>query len=236
MREWDCLLTADYVLLLKQGEFVVEQNKSLGIKNGQIDFIGDLKPEHKAAKNFIFKDHLLSPGLINTHTHLPMSLFRGLADNIPLQDWLNEYIFPLENQFVDESFVKAGTLLSSLELIRSGITSFCDMYFYNESIAQAVKAAGLRGLIGIAIPSVEKDWHLWKDKFSQLKEVYRDYSKIQFAFAPHAPYTVSPDILKDIGEFAKAKKAPILIHASESEWETKRDSKTIRQNSHQASS
>ena len=152
-KKWDFLLTADYVLLYEKGEFVVHPHKALGIKDNTIDFIGNSSPLLKAKKTYHFKNHLLCPGLINTHTHIPMSLFRGLADNIPLKQWLEEYIFPLENKFVDEDFVRVGSLLSAMELIRSGTTTFCDMYFYNQAIAQVADVSGLRGVIGVGIPT-----------------------------------------------------------------------------------
>ena len=229
-KEWDFLLTGDYVLLFKNGEFVVERNKSLGIKEGVIDFIGEMPNSAEVKKKYHFKDHLLCPGLVNTHTHIPMSLFRGLADNIPLKKWLEDYIFPLENQFVDRDFVRVGSLLSAAELIKSGTTTFCDMYFYNDAIAKAQAISGLRGFLGLAIPSVEKDWPKWKEKITQLSQAYKNNAKVNFALAPHAPYTVSPEILQDIGLFAKENHHPILIHVSESLWEQeeikKRYSKT----------
>ena len=218
-KKWDFLLTADYVLLYEKGEFVVHPHKALGIKDNVIDFIGDSSPLLKAKKTYHFKNHLLCPGLINTHTHIPMSLFRGLADNIPLKQWLEEYIFPLENKFVNEDFVRVGSLLSAMELIRSGTTTFCDMYFYNQAIVQVADVSGLRGVIGVGIPSVEKDWSDWKNKISQFIETYKDNFRVKFALAPHAPYTVSSEILKDIGAFAKEKNYPLLIHVSESLWE-----------------
>ena len=218
-KEWDFLLTADYVLLYENRQFVVHSNKALGIKDNVIDFIGDSSPSLKAKKTYHFKNHLICPGLINTHTHVPMSLFRGLADDIPLKQWLEEYIFPLENQFVDKEFVRVGSLLSAMELIRSGTTTFCDMYFYNQAIADVVDVSGLRGVIGVGIPSVEKDWSDWKSKVSKFIKEYKDSSRVQFALAPHAPYTVSSEILKNVGNFAKEKNYPIVIHVSESLWE-----------------
>ena len=220
MKEWDYLLTSDHVLLYKNKEFIVEHNKTLGIKGDTIEFIGESPPKYtKAKKTYHFKNHLLCPGLVNTHTHISMSLFRGLADNIPLKKWLENYIFPLEGQFVDENFVKVGALLSAAELIKSGTTSFYDMYFYNDAVARALDVSGLRGLIGIAIPSVEEDWPDWKNKISKLNQTYKNNSRVEFALAPHAPYTVSPEILKDIGTFAKTESHPIVIHVSESLWE-----------------
>ncbi|MCY4513413.1 MAG: amidohydrolase, partial [Bdellovibrionales bacterium] len=166
-----------------------------------------------------FKNHLLSPGLVNTHTHVPMSLFRGLADNLPLKEWLENYIFPLEGQFVKEDFISAGTRLSALEFIRTGVTTFCDMYFYNQVLAEAVDQSGLRGIIGVGVPSVEKDWKEWKRKARDLKDSYKNNPKIHAAIAPHAPYTVDSEVLAQTGEFAKSENFLLTIHVSESAWE-----------------
>ena len=191
-KKWDFLLIADYVLLYEKGGFVVRSNKAIGIKNNVIDFIGENSPLLKAKKTYQFKNHLLCPGLINTHTHIPMSLFRGLADNIPLKQWLEEYIFPLENKFVDENFVRVGSLLSAMELIRSGTTTFCDMYFYNQAIAEALDTSGLRGFIGVPLPSVEKEWMNWKDKITQLWQNLSKQFPYPFCFGPSCPlYSLS---------------------------------------------
>ena len=237
MRAFDTLLVCDHVLiytsnpssdssthpssqaLLPSKRFTVEKDKAVGVIEGRIAFVGDITEDLKAKKTYHFKNHLLSPGLVNTHTHVPMSLFRGLADNLPLKEWLENYIFPLENQFVKEDFISAGTRLSALEFIRTGVTTFCDMYFYNQTLAEAVDQSGLRGIIGVGVPSVEKDWKEWKRKTLDLKDSYKKNPKIYAAIAPHAPYTVDSEVLAQTGEFAKSENLLLTIHVSESSWE-----------------
>lgn len=216
---FDTVLAADKILLYKNDEFVVEDDITVGITNGSIEFIGKPSSNLKSKQNIELKNHLLLPGLVNTHTHLPMSLFRGLADNLPLIKWLENYIFPLEGALLDKNFIGLGTRLSAVELIKSGVTTCCDMYFYNKSVAEAVDVAGLRALIGVAVPSVEKDWQQWKQKTLDLQKQYKNNSRIQAALAPHAPYTVSSDVLKQMGDFSKKENLFLSIHASESQQE-----------------
>ena len=221
MKEYDIILKCDKVLMFKNNEFVCVSNKTIGIEKDKIAFIGDFNDKLKAKKTYDLKNHLVLPGFVNTHTHLAMSLFRGLADNKSLTVWLNDYIFPLEAQLVKEDFVRLGTKLSAVELIRSGITTCCDMYFYNKTIAEALDQTGLRALVGIGVPSVEKDWKQWKQKALALREQFKDHSRISIALGPHAPYTVDSKILSEMAEFAKKENIFVTIHVSESEWEQK---------------
>ena len=218
-QKYDSLLLCDRILIYKDNEFICEFNKALGIKNGKIVYLGDFTPQLKANITYELKNHLVMPGFVNTHTHLAMSLFRGLADNLALKVWLKDYIFPLENRFVTKDFVKIGTQLSLIELIRSGITTCCDMYFYNKVIAETLDQSGLRGLVGIAIPSVEKDWTEWKQKSLSLKDQFSDHPRVSIALAPHAPYTVESKTLSDIASFSKEESLFLTIHVSESQWE-----------------
>lgn len=239
MQEYDSLLLCEKILLYKDQQFVLEEHKAIGIKKGQIAFIGDVPQQGdrlKAKKVYNFKNHLISPGFVNTHTHMPMSLFRGLADNLPLQTWLKDYIFPLERGLLTESFVRTGTNLAMLELIRSGVTCVYDMYFYNKAIAQALDLAGLRGIVGVGVPSVEKDWQDWENKTFTLRNHYKNHQKILIGLAPHAPYTVEPKILEKLGAYSHSENLPLMIHVSESKWEQneikKRYNKTPIQHLH----
>ena len=219
MREYDILLKCDKILIYKNNEFVCESNKVLGVQDSKIAFIGDFNNQLKAKKTYDLKNHLILPGFVNTHTHLAMSLFRGLADNKSLTVWLNDYIFPLEAELVKEDFVKIGTKLSAVELIRSGITTSCDMYFYNKAIAETLDQAGLRALVGVSVPSVEKDWPQWKQKSLALRDQFKNHPRVSIALAPHAPYTVDSKTLSEMAEFAKAENLFLTIHVSESQWE-----------------
>ena len=138
---------------------------------------------------------------------------------------------PLEKKLIDEQYIAIGTRLSALELIKSGVTTFADMYFYNHIIAQSIDEAGLRGVIGVAIPGIEKDSENWDNKTKELIKKYKEHPRLSFAFAPHAPYSVSPELLQEIGEKSRADNIPIIIHVSESLWEQNEIKKTIQQNS-----
>ncbi len=180
---------------------------------------------------YCFKKHLLCPGFVNTHTHLPMSMFRALADDLPLKEWLEHYIFPLENQFMTSQSISAGAMLSAMELIKAGITTVCDMYFHSHALAKAVDKAGLRAVIGVGIPDVQntkKNTLSWKEIVQDLKNTYKNNPRIHAALAPHAPYTVSPNELKDIGKFSRAENVPISIHVAETKWEQKEIYKKYR--------
>ncbi len=236
MQEYDSLLLCDKILICKEDEFVLESNRAVGLQQGRISYLGGPSSSLKAKQTYHLKNHLVCPGFVNTHTHLPMSLFRGLADNLSLKVWLEDYIFPLEEGLVKEDFVRAGTKLSLVELIRSGITSCYDMYFYNKAIAEVLDESGLRGIVGLGVPSVEKDWMEWRKKTLDIKNLFKDHPRVHIGIAPHAPYTVEPKTLLEIGEFSKSENLPLVIHVSESVWEQeeikKRYNKTPVQHLH----
>lgn len=215
----DTLILADKVLLYQKDRFVLSPLQVVGVKDSKIVFIGEPCSSLKAKKSIRLKNHLLMPGLINSHTHLPMSLFRGLADDLPFQQWLEDFILPLERCVLKPQLIQTGTALSALELIRFGVTTCCDMYFYNQDIAFVLNQSGLRAFVGVAVPSVEKDWDQWGQKALQLKKDYKNSSRIKVALAPHAPYTVDSKTLKSIGEFCKKEDMLLSIHVSESLWE-----------------
>ena len=218
-QEYESFLLCDKILIYKNHKFVLESAKAIGIKGGKIAYVGEISPHLKSKHTYHLKNHLVCPGLINTHCHLAMSLFRGLADNLPLVNWLEDYIFPLEKNLVKEDFVKTGTELSLIELIRSGVTCCYDMYFYNQAVAEALDQSGLRGVVGVGVPSVEQDWKEWKKKTLTLKADLKNHPRVNVALAPHAPYTVEPHMLSEMGETSKSEDIPLVIHVSESEWE-----------------
>ena len=219
MQEYETLLLCDKILIYKDNEFVLESNKTVGIKQGRIVYLGDPSSELKAKTTYHLQNHLICPGFVNTHTHLPMSLFRGLADNLSLKVWLENYIFPLEGALVKEDFVRAGTELALVELIRSGVTCCYDMYFYNQAIVETLDKSGLRGIVGVAVPSVEEDWKEWKKKTLNLHSQFKNHPRVKVGLAPHSPYTVEPNTLLEMGEFSKSENLPLVIHVSESKWE-----------------
>lgn len=169
--------------------------------------------------------HVVMPGLVNAHTHLPMSLLRGLADDAPLQQWLHEIIFPLEANLADEEFCKTGTSLSLLEGIRYGTTTFGDMYFHQGAIADVALQSRVRAVLGEAIldfPSPDNpkaDANVAFRMIDELRFRLKDSEKVEVACGPHAPYTCSDSTLRRANDFALEKGLKILIHVSENETE-----------------
>ena len=197
-------------------------NYSIVIHDGRIH---DLQPKQDILDKYTsdveinLDNQLLIPGLINTHTHSPMSLMRGLADDLHLMDWLNNHIWPTEQKHVSAEFVFDGSLLACAEMIRSGTTCFNDMYFFPEETARAVEHSGMRaklGLILIDFPSAwAKDADEYLSKGIELHDQLHNNSLISTAFAPHAPYTVSDEPLKRISTYAEELDIPIHMHIHE---------------------
>jgi 5-methylthioadenosine/S-adenosylhomocysteine deaminase len=167
---------------------------------------------------------VVMPGLVNTHTHAPMVLYRGLADDLALMDWLNNYIFPAEAKTVSPEFVRAGTRLAALEMIESGTTTFADMYYFEEEIARETKLAGLRGVLGeTVIQFPVADAKTPADALARAEtfiKTYRHDSLITPAVAPHAIYTNDGPTLIAARELSKKYDVPTLIHVAETESET----------------
>jgi len=164
--------------------------------------------------------HIVMPGLINTHTHAPMVLFRGLADDLALTEWLNKYIFPAEARMVSPEFVRAGTRLAALEMIRSGTTTYADMYYFEEEIARVTSDAGLRGVLGqtiiqfpVADAKTPADGLARAERFVN---AFKDHPLITPAVAPHAMYTLDGPTLRAARDLALRLGVPTIIHLAES--------------------
>lgn len=195
---------------------------SIAIHEGRIQDLlpkQDILDKYSADVEVELDNHLLIPGLINTHTHSPMSLMRGLADDLPLMDWLNNHIWPTEHKHVSAEFVLDGSLLACAEMIKSGTTCFNDMYFFPEITTRAVEQAGMRAKIGLILIDFPSAWAGDADEYLakgiELHDQLRDNSLISTAFAPHAPYTVSDDPLKRIATYAEELDIPVHIHLHE---------------------
>jgi 5-methylthioadenosine/S-adenosylhomocysteine deaminase len=169
--------------------------------------------------------HVVMPGLINTHTHAPMTLFRGLADDLALMDWLNNYIFPAEAKMVSPEFVRAGTRLAALEMIQSGTTTFADMYYFEEEVAKETRAAGLRGVLGeTVIQFPVADAKTPADGLARAEafiKAFKGDPLITPAVAPHALYTNDGPTLKAARELSLRYGVPTLIHLAETRDEVK---------------
>jgi 5-methylthioadenosine/S-adenosylhomocysteine deaminase len=168
---------------------------------------------------------VVMPGLINTHTHAPMVMYRGLADDLALMEWLQKYIFPAEAKTVSPAFVRAGTRLAALEMIQSGTTTYADMYYFEEEIAKETKAAGLRGVLGQTIIQFPvADAKTPADGLARTEafiKAWKDDALITPAVAPHAMYTLDGPTLMACRELARRYNVPTIIHLAETQAETR---------------
>jgi len=170
-------------------------------------------------------DHLLLPGFINMHTHSPMTLLRGYADDLDLQTWLGEHIWPAEQEFVGPSFVADGARLAVAEMLRAGTTCFNDMYFYPKEVARVCQEAGIRASIGVPLIEHEAFGAIDLDSyFSEGRELHEQWQSeplLNFTFAPHAPYTVTDRTLRIIERLSLQLDIPVHLHLLETAWDIK---------------
>lgn len=223
----DLIVEGQHLLTMEEGRSVIPDG-AVAVKGGVIVAVGtsaDILSEYEADEVLGGKDRVLMPGLINGHTHAAMVLFRGLADDLDLMTWLTRYIFPMEGEFVDEAFVDVGMRLACHEMIRSGTTTFVDMYFYPDISAKVVDECGLRAILGapmIDFPS--PGFQGWDDSFAEgvaFAERWKGkHERITPALAPHAPYTVVPEHLSAALKAAKEADIAITMHLAEDRSET----------------
>jgi 5-methylthioadenosine/S-adenosylhomocysteine deaminase len=180
---------------------------------------------YRARDSIDARGAVVMPGLINTHTHAPMVLYRGLADDRALMDWLQKYIFPAEAKTVNPAFVRAGTRLAALEMIRSGTTTYADMYYFEEEIARVTRAAGLRGVLGQTIIKFPApDAKTPEEGLSRTERFIKEFASddlIVPAVAPHAIYTLEAETLKSARELANRQHVPVILHLAETQDEVK---------------
>ncbi len=221
----DTLISARWIIPIEPAKQVLEHH-SIAIRQGRIvDLLAttDADALYNAAEHIQLHQHVLTPGLINLHTHAAMSLMRGLADDLPLMTWLKDHIWPAETKHLAPAFVKDGTLLACAEMLRGGITCFNDMYFFPEATAQAVDQAGLRATLGILAlefpTSYAADADDYLRKGLEARDIYRDHPQLKFSMAPHAPYTVSDKSFEKMLMLAEQLDIPIHLHAHETQDE-----------------
>ena len=222
----DLIIAADYVVTMDDKDTVIE-NGAIAIDNGEIvaiDATDSIDKRFQARNRISGSNRVLMPGLINGHAHSAMTIFRGIADDSSLVDWLMNYIFPAEIRFVDENFVRVGTQLACLEMIKGGTTSFVDMYFHPKEVATVVDECGLRALVGASIIEQESGYTKNFDDAMTKAESFVDEwknknSRITPALAPNATFTITPENLKIVRERANLLGVPVAIHFSESQGE-----------------
>ncbi|HVF48879.1 MAG TPA: amidohydrolase [Pyrinomonadaceae bacterium] len=221
----DLLVRGGVVVTMDATRRVIEDG-AVAIARGRIVEVGPtdvLARKYPARRVIDARGRAVIPGLVNGHTHVPMTLFRGLADDLDLNEWLTKYIFPAEAKNVTEAFVRAGTRLGLAEMIRGGTTTYCDMYYFEDAIADETARAGMRGVLGetvIDFPVADNKTHeeamAYTERFIRK---WRGHALITAAIAPHAPYTVSAEHLKNVRALSDRTGAPIIIHVAETRKE-----------------
>ena len=206
--------------MIPDGAVAIDGDKIVAV--GPAD---EIAAKYQAADRIDARGQVILPGLINTHTHAPMVLYRGLADDLALMDWLQKYIFPAEAKTVSPDFVRIGTRLAALEMIESGTTTFADMYYFEDDIAEVTHEAGLRAVLGQSVIQFPvADAKTPEEALARAEafiKKWKDDPLVTPAVAPHAPYTVAPATLKAARELANKYGVPLLIHLAETRDEVK---------------
>jgi 5-methylthioadenosine/S-adenosylhomocysteine deaminase len=221
----DLLIVGGTVVTMNAKREVIEDG-AIAIKDGEIELVGkraDVLAQVLPKRTISAAGKIIIPGLINGHTHVPMTLFRGIADDLDLQEWLTKYIFPAEAKNVTEPFVRVGTRLGLAEMIRGGTTTYCDMYYFEDAVADETKKAGVRGVLGeTVIDFPVPDNKTYEDGLAYAEKFIKKWQNdplIVPAIAPHAPYTVSPEHLIAARDLSNRLKAPLVTHLAEAKSE-----------------
>lgn len=213
-------------MILKNARFLITQNskreifenKDVLVENSRIEEVG--RNLSKEGEVIDCSKKIVMPGLINSHTHIPMNLFRGISDNKKLQNWLEEDIFPAEAKLEAED-VYYGSLHAIIEMIKTGTTCFNDMYFFEDKVAKASQELGIRGMLSRAVMDIDGKGEKRLKESKDFLEDYQDHKTITPTVGPHSVYTSSKEYLKKVKEQAEKFKAPIHVHISETEKENK---------------
>ncbi|MDJ0761005.1 MAG: amidohydrolase [Woeseiaceae bacterium] len=222
----DMIIKADHVVTMDADLSIID-NGAVAISDGIIIAVGtadEIETAYEADQVIGGDGTVLMPGLVNGHTHAAMTLLRGVADDLALMSWLSNYIFPAEVQFVDSEFVRVGTELACWEMIRGGTTTFVDMYYYPDTIAEVVDACGLRAMISATVidqrsPDAEDAGDSLRKGVAFIERWQGKNNRITPIFGPHANYTLNGEQLAATREAARPFDAPVSIHVSESPFE-----------------
>lgn len=225
MQTIDTLLHARWVVPVVPAQAAYE-NYSVAINQGKIVAVlptGDAKSQYNAAKSIDLKEHVLLPGLVNAHTHSPMVLFRGLADDLALMDWLENTIWPAERNLVNAEFIRDGMKLAMAEMLLSGTTCFNEHYFFPDVTTQTIAEVGMRARVGLIVMSVPTPWSASAQECLQKAELSlaqgTPTSLVSFSLAPHAPYTTDDETLLKIRALSEHLKLSIHMHIHETAHE-----------------
>ena len=221
----DTLITARWIVPVRPAEVVLE-NHAVAIDAGRIVAILPIDralKEYSAAETHELHNHVLIPGLVNTHTHAAMTLFRGMADDMPLMTWLQDHIWPAEQQWVAPGFVEDGTRLAIAEMLRGGTTCFNDMYFFPDHAAEVASEIGIRINVGLIVIDFPTPWAQTADEYIhkglEVRDKFKHSALVSTSFAPHAPYTVSDRPLEQIATYADELNLQIHMHVHETAFE-----------------
>lgn len=225
-KEVDLIIEGDYVVTMNSDMQVIRDGVVV-VDDGQIVDVGlvsELRRRYQPKEIIEGKGRVVMPGLINGHSHAAMTLFRGIADDLSIYQWLNEYIFPAEVAFVDPEFVRVGTQLACWEMTRGGTTTFVDMYYHSAVIAEVVNDCGMRAMVSATVidqksPDSEDAADSLNNARKFVEQYQGKYERVIPIFGPHANYTLNTDQLKQTRSAADALKAPISIHMAESGFE-----------------
>lgn len=227
MQQIEHLVHAKWILTAEPNQDALE-NYSLCIENG---IIKEIIPTSTAKQKYLptrennYQEHILMPGIINSHTHIGMNYFRGLGSDLALMQWLHDYMFPTEKKWLSHDFVRDASLFAIAEMIRSGTTCFNDMFYFLSATADAAIQAGIRACIGITVIEFPTNWaETTDDYFTKGMDFYEKYKNNPFittTFAPHAPYTVSDKSFMRVKELAQNLQLKINLHLHETEDEIK---------------
>jgi len=221
MEQVDLIISADWIIPVEP-RGAVYAGHAIAIKDGRIEALGpsgEIKARFQAATSIDRPGHALLPGLVNAHTHAAMSLFRGIADDLPLENWLGEHIWPAEARWASAEFVRDGTELAICEMLRGGTTCFQDMYFFPDVVAQAAVERNIRAVVGMIVLEVPTVWAQnaaeYIDKGLAVHDRFRGSTLVHATFAPHAPYTVENQTFERIRMLADELDTHIHMHVHE---------------------
>ena len=226
MHAADLIITARWIVPIEPAGIVLEDH-AVVIRDALILAImprAAALEAYPAAARIDRPTHVLLPGLVNAHTHAAMTLFRGLADDLPLEVWLNKHIWPGEARWVTSDFVRDGTELALLEMLQGGTTTCGDMYFYPDVAARVVADSGMRATVGIIVLEHPTVWAGSPDEYLSkglaVRDQFQGHPRVSMVFAPHAPYTVADNTFKQIRMLADELETPIQMHVHETASET----------------
>ena len=218
LQHYDILIKNGTILTMDTQNTIIKDGV-LGIQGDTISYIGGAEGKEFRPRRIIdAKGGLILPGLVNGHTHAAMTLFRGLADDLPLMEWLNNYIFPAESR-MDADFVYSGTLLACAEMMMSGTTTFCDMYLFEDEVARAAKEAGIRSLVGEVLYDFDSpNYGPIENGLKYTEDLIKKWQGdplVSIAVEPHSLFTCSPELLSNTNKLALKYNVPLIIHVAE---------------------